>query len=274
MRASAHAVHAVADNRPAAAPRGARGSGACGRSRARSGRGRRVATTPAPRSASRSARRRPVTITRRRSSGSRASGSVDRAGARLAAWRSTTARYSFLMRPAAASRCAAACTPGESATIIRPDVSLSSRVRMPGVTRAAVAQMPEQAVERRAGRLFVGGVRDDAGRLVDDQQVVVFVHDRRALPARPPGGRAAPHRAAASTRIAAPSSTVADGRVTTRASNLDRAVFDPPLRHGARQSRHLGDAADEHLVEPPAGVAAVGHEANGLRAHGSGRMGS
>ena len=76
-----------------------------------------------------------LTTTRRRSAASRPSGSAmcPRAGSGVPR---TTATYSLRIRPAAASRCIAACTSGVSAMTTRPEVSLSRRVRMPGCASA------------------------------------------------------------------------------------------------------------------------------------------
>ena len=46
-----------------------------------------------------------------------------------------------------------------------------------GLHSGSVAEMPEQSVEHRARGLLVGGVHDNAGRLVDDDHVVVLIAD-------------------------------------------------------------------------------------------------
>jgi hypothetical protein len=61
---------------------------------------------------------------------------------------------------------------------------------------------------------------------------------------------------------------VADARVTTRAST-STAPFSIHRCAVVRDSRETFVTRGRALVEPAAGVAAVGHEEEGLRAHGN-----
>ena len=78
----------------------------------------------------------------------------------------------------AIARCSAAWTAAVFATTTIPDVSLSSRPTSDGrCAGRPLARVPEQRVHHRAGGVLVGRVHDDAGGLVEREQVIVFVED-------------------------------------------------------------------------------------------------
>ena len=106
---------------------------------------------------------------------------------------STSARYSRVISRSAAAPCSAACTASLRATTSRPEVSRSSRCTTPARSGSSPpATRPASACTSVPGRWPARGVDDDAGGLVDDQQVLVLVGDRerrvRAPRARRPAG--------------------------------------------------------------------------------------
>ena len=105
----------------------------------------------------------------------------DRRRADTSPW--TSAWYVFLIRRALSWAISDACAASCLATISSPLVSLSRRWTMPGRWTPAIpphvvaVAVGQEGVDQRPVRMTGGRVDDQAGRLVDDQQVVVLVDD-------------------------------------------------------------------------------------------------
>ena len=172
---------------------------------------RRAVARTAPRSASRWPRHPGATTTRRRSPGSRPSGSaiVPRRRTRralddgevLLAIRGPRARLaaSPRARPASAPR-----PPG-------PRCPCRAASDMPGRAPARSRSRHSTRVQQRPRRVLVGGVHDHAGRLVDRQQVLVLVQDVEVSSSGSGGvRRTAPSGTVTTTTV--PSASVCDAR--------------------------------------------------------------
>ena len=158
---------------------------------------------------------------------------VDRAPARRRAAvderRGTRARA----RAARAASLSAACTGSLRATTSRPEVSRSSRCTMPARSGSSPpAARPASAWASVPPRCPRAGMDDDAGGLVDDEQVLVLPGDRERRGGglrRGPGGgldrRGHRDPLAARERVALRAGDAVDG---------DRAGVDQPLRRGPR----------------------------------------
>ena len=143
---------------------------------------------------------------------------------------------------------------------------------MPGRSDAADARevlaVEQQRVDERAARVAGGRMDDEAGRLVDHDQV-----------ARPRGGsRAGSARAATSSgsgarhhdldRVALADARAGLGR--DDAAERDVAVVDQALDLRARQ---LGDRSGDHGVEPAAGLLLVDHDARSRSSESASALG-
>ncbi len=108
------------------------------------------------------------------------------------------------------------------------------------------------------------GVRHHARRLVDGEQVLVFVeHDERDVL-----GRHRPSRRRLAVRGNRDGDGVAVGRAGRHATDrhaVDRDVtaLDPRLNARAGGGRNVGEVPAEDEIDPPAGVAAIGNECAG-----------
>ena len=170
------AVLGVAAHRDGRSPAGARGSGGCARC---PGAAAAASSAGSARSSVKWVRASrgwsPPTAMRVRTRGSRPIGAsiVPRARRRaaLAPARGTRARSAARRAP----RCSSRWASSERATTSRPEVSRSSRWTMPGALRARRrrASASEQLGER-ALAMPARGVHDQAGGLVDHQQVLVL----------------------------------------------------------------------------------------------------
>ena len=115
----------------------------------------------------------------------------------------------------------------------------------------------------------VGGVHDDARRLVEREQMVVFVDDverdvfGRHRPACGVSWRGREHHGHDVAERGAGRDTV-DGR----AVHADHAVLDPRLHARARGGFDAGEMAAQHEIEAPPGVATV----RGERVEGHGTL--
>ena len=95
----------------------------------------------------------------------------------------TSARYVFLIRRALSCAWSEACAASVRATMSSPLVSRSRRWTMPGRCTPAMPAGARSAPRPRSAFTSVpaswpgDGMHDEARRLVDDQQVVVLVHD-------------------------------------------------------------------------------------------------
>ena len=115
----------------------------------------------------------------------------------------------------------------------------------------------QQAVEQRAGPVARTRVHDEARRLVDDHDVVVFVHDgeiHRFRRERRVFRRSLWHD---DNGFIAIGRVLAPGRFTV---NRDVAAFEPLLQAAARE---LGHEAGHYLVEALAAVFLLQRQGNG-----------
>ena len=194
----------------------------------------------------------------------------------------TSARYSRdELRARRRSRWSRRCASSERATTSSPDVSRSSRWTMPGPLGLLPARdrVREQAVDERAVRVAGRRVDDDAGRLVDDEQVLVLAGDpqvdllglerwsrgarapraRRLLAARRAGGSsAALHRRRAPRP--SPSRRSAAAREPTSSQRREEAVEPLAGRLGRHDELQLSSACVLGAVRRSRGCALGGDE--------------
>lgn len=118
----------------------------------------------------------------------------------------------------------------------------------------------EQRVQQRAGLILVRRMNNDAGRFVEGEHVFVFVQDveRAWLGLR---------RSAELERILREYVDTIAGRNDRRRAlgrdivDTDLPVVDPPLHPRPRQPWHVGQPADDRLIQPQTRVAPVRDEA-------------
>ena len=129
------------------------------------------------------------------------------------------------------------CASSERATTIRPDVSRSSRWTMPGPARLPAGDGAGEQVDERSARPARARMDDEAGRLVDDGEVLVLPGDRgrRARRLRLRGGLLGRREARRARRLRAGSSSGAAAR--RRAPRRRPPVRPPPASRGARRGR-------------------------------------
>ena len=175
---------------------------------------------------------------------------VDRAAAASAASRRRARGTRAASSRRGRARCSSSYASSERATTSSPDVSRSRRWTIPGRSSSP----PVGAGERERLRERAAGVpgrrmHDDTGRLVDDEEMLVLVRDRRARAAR----RRAPRQpAGGSIAISSPP------------ASLWLLPRDCPVdEHGTRFEQPLGRAARADLRQP--GEIAVEPLARGLR---------
>ena len=138
-----------------------------------------------------------------------------------------------------------------------PEVSLSSRPSSAGVDPAGHARaMLEQPVHQRAGGVAIRRVHHQARRLVDRQQVVVFVED---LEMRSPAACGfASRRDVGDAHAQLVAGLHAPGRPRRRrAVDQDIAGLDPFLDAIARHALLVAQVAQQHAIDAHAVVAAI-----------------
>ena len=131
-------------------------------------------------------------------------------------------------------------------TTITPEVSLSSRCTMPARGSARGPRVArQQAVEQGARPVARRRVHHQAGRLVQHQQVVVFVQHRQAPSAR---GRKARLSSVGTSSSATrwPARTLRDAVSAHRAVDPHMAALDQLLQVAARELRRQ---RHQHLVQ-------------------------
>ena len=155
----------------------------------------------------------------------------------------TSARYSRSSARRRTRLCRRLNASSLRATTSRPDVSRSRRCTMPGALGRPSRGAPsaQRAGERPAAQTGAG-MDDDAGGLVDDEQVLVLPGDGAGRRARLPPPARARLPAARSATSSPPASRWLFGRATPSTSTL--AAGDEPLRGRARaDGRLLGEEA-------------------------------
>ena len=239
-------------------PAGARGSGGCARSRAGRGAARSRAAPARARSACRASRGSSVSVDMsvrtRRSRPSGASIVPVRAGGRP----STSARYSRVTSRACDQASRSAPVGGLGArTTSRPEVSRSRRWTIPARPGSPPAARPASAWESVPG-VAARRVDDDAGGLVDDEQVLVLVGHGEAARGRGVAAAARPR-----SRPRWPRPGAARGAwVAASPSTSTRPASICALRPGPRAER-LGQNAIEPLARGLVGRAQLSHAGAG-----------
>ena len=102
-------------------------------------------------------------------------------------------------------------------------------------------------------------MRDDARRLVDGEEMVVFIDDveRKILCRRlAPLGEVRGKRDGDAIAGGEPQCSAAGGL----AVDAHRAVVDPGLDACAGRASEIREMAADRQIEPPAGIAAIGHQ--------------
>ena len=99
-------------------------------------------------------------------------------------------------------------------------------------------------------------MRNLPGRLVDDEQVVVFVDGRRAAALRPPAAAAACRSGSSIVRLS-PAASAPTTRATRPPVDRDRAGVDQPLNPVACERPGRAEVAQQHAIDANADVAAI-----------------